>query len=80
MFYVYLLKSINNPDKIYIGYTKDLAQRLSDHNSGQSPHTSKYIPWTLEQYSSFKEHSKALAFEKYLKTASGRAFAKKHFW
>ena len=78
MFYVYLLKSLNY-NQTYIGFTKNLKERFADHNQGKSVHTSKYKTWQLEAYFAFREESKAVAFEKYLKSGSGRVFAKKHF-
>ena len=80
MHYVYLLRSIPDPYQTYIGYTEDLKTRLSAHNHGQSPHTSKFKPWEIITYIAFKDKSKALAFEKYLKSHSGKAFANKRLW
>jgi predicted GIY-YIG superfamily endonuclease len=77
MRYVYLLESINFPDEIYIGLTGDLRKRLSAHNSGQSSHTKKFRPWRLVAYLAFSDEAKAIAFERYLKSGSGRAFIKK---
>jgi len=79
MYHVYLLRSINHPDAIYTGYTTDIKQRLVDHNSGKSIYASTCRPWQLEICVTFRDKEKALAFEKYLKSSSGRAFAKKHF-
>ena len=79
MFYVYILKSQIYPNKIYIGQTKDVVQRLCVHNTGGSPHTSKYKPWSLVTSIFFKEQKKAILFEKYLKSGSGRALVKKRF-
>jgi len=75
--YVYLLRSESNPDQVYTGVTSDLKQRLKDHNAGKAKHTSKFRPWVIESYFAFADREKALAFEKYLKTASGIAFANK---
>lgn len=80
MYFVYMLRSIPYPDKTYIGYTTDLNTRLTSHNHGKSKHTSKYKPWKLVTYSAFSEQSKALSFEKYLKSHSGKAFARKRLW
>lgn len=80
MFYVYLLKSLNFPETFYVGYTTNLDERLKTHNSGGSPHTAKYQPWELVMYLTFFDETKAKAFEAYLKSQSGRAFAKKRFW
>ena len=80
MHYVYLLRSIPAPDQTYIGYTSDLKTRLKSHNQGKSKHTAKYNPWELITYVAFSEKSKALSFEKYLKSHSGKAFANKRLW
>lgn len=79
-YYVYILKSINFPDKIYIGYTLDVSSRLQKHNEGGSVYTKDYRPWEMAWYCTFPDKSKALAFEKYLKSHSGRAFAQKRLW
>ena len=77
--YVYMLQSIEHPERYYVGMTKDLSERLRAHNAGKVPHTSKFAPWRIETAIAFQDREKALAFERYLKTHSGRAFAKKHF-
>ncbi len=78
MKYVYLLQSVPHPEEHYVGLTSDLSKRLAAHNAGQSPHTSKYRPWQIVSYHAFADPAKAAAFEKYLKTGSGRAFKSKH--
>ena len=75
--YVYVLQSISHPDQFYTGLYSDIEARLSAHNAGQSPHTSKYRPWTLLSSHYFERAEAAAAFEKYLKSGSGRAFAAK---
>ncbi|MEJ0023914.1 MAG: GIY-YIG nuclease family protein [Alphaproteobacteria bacterium] len=80
MFYVYLLESVSSPGQRYVGFTADLENRLKSHNEGASTHTSKYRPWRLIAYFAFEEEKKARAFEFYLKSGSGRAFANKRFW
>ena len=80
MFYIYMIRSIPNPEQTYVGFTEDLKARLKAHNNGQSPHTSKFKPWDLITYLTFKDKPKALAFEKYLKSHSGKAFANKRLW
>ena len=77
MWYVYILRSLSSPDQEYIGATEDITSRLASHNAGKSTHTSKYIPWELLWSCHFSDKYKALEFEKYLKSHSGRAFAKK---
>jgi putative endonuclease len=77
MKYVYILHSVAFPDRYYTGITEDLRTRLVKHNAGEVPHTSKYKPWQLKTYVAFSDEKRAFAFEKYLKSPSGRAFAKK---
>jgi len=77
MKYVYILQSESAPDRFYVGVTDDLRTRLLRHNAGQVSHTSKYLPWRLNTYLAFSDEKRAVAFERYLKWASGRAFAKK---
>ncbi|MDH5722250.1 MAG: GIY-YIG nuclease family protein [Alphaproteobacteria bacterium] len=79
MFYVYILQSINTPEHFYTGLTVDLEKRVDKHNSGKSIHTNKFKPWKIRTYMVFDEKERAEKFEKYLKTSSGRAFAKKRF-
>lgn len=80
MFYVYLIRSVVFLDQTYVGITQDLKKRLATHNAGGSVHTAKYKPWELVVYMGFKNEATARAFEKYLKSGSGRAFAKKRLW
>jgi putative endonuclease len=77
--YVCRLRSQTHPDQVYTGCTTDLEQRLKDHNRGHVPHTSKFAPWNLEVAISFRDKAKARAFEAYLKSGSGREFARRHF-
>ena len=77
MWYVYILKSLNSPEQTYVGATSDLKKRLHSHNAGESTHTSKYIPWEIVWYCAFDDKLKALTFEKYLKSHSGKAFTHK---
>jgi putative endonuclease len=77
--YVYTLTSQADPSHHYTGLTDDLDKRLKAHNSGKVPHSAKHRPWKIETAIAFRSHKKAVAFEKYLKTHSGRAFASRHF-
>jgi len=77
MFYVYIIRSEPRPDQTYIGFTEDVRQRLAIHNRNGSRHTAKFSPRRLEFYCAFKQKRKALAFERYLKSHSGKAFANK---
>jgi len=79
MYYVYILQSINDSSKPYIGSTSDLKKRLESHNSGANKHTSKLKPWKVAWYCLFLPEQKAILFEKYLKSASGIAFRRKDY-
>jgi len=58
--------------------TSNVEARLASHNTGQSTHTAKYRPWKITTYHAFSGEGKAAAFEKYLKSGSGRAFRSNH--
>ncbi len=77
MWYVYIIRSIEFPEQEYTGASEDLKKRIADHNAEKSTHTAKYAPWELLWYCAFPDKFTALEFEKYLKSHSGRAFAKK---
>jgi putative endonuclease len=80
VYYVYLIESMGTPGERYIGITADLRRRLEEHNAGRSSHTSKFKPWRLVTYIAFCDRTKAEAFERYLKSGSGHAFAYKRLW
>lgn len=80
MYYVYLIRSLSQPNQTYVGHTVNLKQRLETHNSGGSIHTKLNRPWELVMFLGFKDRLKAAAFEKYLKSGSEGAFAKKRLW
>ncbi len=77
MKYVYILESLGHPDRHYVGLTGDLQERFKQHNSDKGHHTSKYAPWRIKTYLAFTDEARAIAFEKYLKSGSGRAFTLK---
>jgi putative endonuclease len=77
--FVYILKSINVPAQYYVGVTSDPKTRLEAHNAGLSPHTAAHRPWRTLVVIEFDEEEPALKFERYLKSGSGREFARRHF-
>jgi putative endonuclease len=78
MYCAYILRSENFPDQTYIGSTGDLRKRLAEHNAGKSIHANKFKPWNMMAYVALPEKLLAEEFEKYPKSGSGRAFAKRH--
>jgi putative endonuclease len=76
---VYILRSEPNPARWYTGVTSDVCRRLGEHNQGLNRHTASGRPWRLIAWITFDSSHSAKAFELYLKTGSGRAFAWRHF-
>ena len=77
-YYVYILIDTETEMHHYVGFTQDLSERLAKHNAGEVPHTSKFKPWRIQTAVAFDSKEKAVAFEDYLKSGSGREFAKRH--
>ena len=78
-FYVYILVCEANSSIHYTGITRDLKERIAMHNRGKCRNTSAHRPWRIETAIAFSSEAKARAFEKYLKSGSGREFARRHF-
>ena len=76
---VYILRSDCNPERHYTGVTTDIVQRLRLHNAGLNTDTARDRPWSVVVSIEFNTEQSALEFERYLKSGSGRAFAKRHF-
>jgi putative endonuclease len=66
------------PARYYTGVTRDVIARLAAHNAGQCTHTAGGRPWEIDVVVDFTDEARALAFERYLKSGSGVAFAKRH--
>jgi len=76
--FVYVLRNADDSPRYYTGLTSDVATRLMEHNAGSCIHTAKYRPWSIDVVIEFGEERRALAFERYLKSGSGVAFAQRH--
>jgi putative endonuclease len=76
---VYVLRNSDSTPRYYVGLTSDAQARLNDHNAGRCPHTARYRPWQLHVVIEFPDQDRATRFERYLKSGSGREFAKRHF-
>jgi len=77
--FVYVLKNADRNPHFYVGVTSDVKARLADHNAGRCPHTASRRTWQLHVVIEFSDQAAAIRFERYLKSGSGRAFAKRHF-
>ncbi len=76
MYFVYFLKSLNSSFR-YVGYTSDLKKRFIEHNNGMNKSTKPFKPYEIDAYIAVKSESIAKDLEKYFKTGSGIAFARK---
>ena len=77
--FVYVLKNADRNTDFYVGLSSDVNARLADHNAGRCPHTASRRTWQLHVVIEFSDEERAVRFERYLKSGSGRAFAKRHF-
>jgi putative endonuclease len=76
MFYTYVLKSLKDGE-LYIGFSKDLKNRLNEHNKGLVSITKNRRPFKLVYYEACLSYTKAVEREKSLKTGFGRAYLKR---
>jgi putative endonuclease len=76
MFYVYILKSLRD-GKHYIGHTKNLQQRIEEHNREKSPSVKSRSPFVLVYQEDFSSQIQAIQREKQIKAyKGGNAFKK----
>jgi putative endonuclease len=75
---VYILKCSDGT--YYVGFTSNLTDRMVRHNRGEVHYTSTRLPFEIVHQSVFYNKYKAYEFENYLKSGSGRAFAKKRLY
>ena len=73
--FVYVLRNRSTPMRYYTGVTANVTARLADHNAGRCPHTADGRPWNIDLVVEFTDETRAMKFERYLKSGSGVAFA-----
>ena len=76
--FVYVLRNDESPPRYYTGITSDVKRRHTEHNQGSCIHTTKHRPWSVDVVIEFTDERRAVAFERYLKSGSGVAFAHRH--
>lgn len=76
--FVYILRSRSDPDRYYTGVTSNVGARVTAHNAGECTHTARHRPWDVDVVLAFRDESRALDFERYLKSGRGVAFAKRY--
>ena len=77
--FVYIFRSESDPERHYVGITEDVDRRLEWHHEGPCGHTLRHRPWRVVVSLEFPDEPAAVQFERYLKSGSGRAFARRHF-
>lgn len=75
---VYIIRSDADQARHYVGITSNVRNRLEWHNHGPCGHTISHRPWSLVVSIEFASERDAVRFEAYLKSGSGRAFARRH--
>jgi len=70
--FLYILKSISRPEKVYIGSTNDIERRLEDHNRGNTRSTKYYVPWKIVYSEEYATKSEARKRERQLKNWKNR--------
>jgi putative endonuclease len=75
-YFVYVLKS-KSTGKSYIGHSKDLNNRVTEHNNGKNQATRRKGPWMLMYQEEFLTRTDAMRREKHFKTQIGRIELKK---
>jgi len=66
-YYVYMLKSQGIKPVTYVGYTKNIKERINLHNSGKGAKFTRGRQWKLIYKEIFKSKSKAISRESYIK-------------
>ena len=66
-YYVYMLKLISKKSITYVGYTKNLKNRISLHNSGKGAKFTRGRKWKLIYKEKFLSKNKAILREYYIK-------------
>jgi predicted GIY-YIG superfamily endonuclease len=75
--FVYVLRNAEKPPRYYTGLSGDVKMRLESHNAGNNRYTARYRPWTIDVVIEFPDEHRAIVFERYLKSGSGVAFARR---
>ena len=67
-YYVYVLKNTNKSKLItYVGYTKNLKERLKLHNEGKGAKFTRGRNWKIMYYEKYPTKKEAISREYYIK-------------
>ena len=75
MYYTYVIHS-EKDGRFYTGFTRDLRNRLEEHNMGRVASTKNRGPFVLIYYEACLNEQDATAREKYLKSGMGKRYLK----
>ena len=75
IWFVYALYSTSH-NRIYIGMSKRVEERLSEHNHGKVRSTKSFVPWLKVYEKKIGSRKEAREYEKHLKTTVGRRMIK----
>lgn len=76
-YFAYILKS-DYDGSYYYGSTRNIEERLKDHNKGKSTYTKGRRPWKIHYTEEFQTKSEAMKMEKFFKSIDGYNFLKKN--
>jgi putative endonuclease len=71
MYTVYAIQS-EVDQRIYVGFSSNLENRITEHNAGKTKSTKGYRPWKLIYQESQPDRQSARKREKYLKSGVGK--------
>ena len=69
-----IMSSFDN--RIYVGFTADLENRIKEHNQGKTKSTKGFRPWSLLYTEKVITRDDARKREKYFKSGCGKEFLK----
>ena len=77
MITVYVIESLFD-ETWYTGIAIDAIKRLKEHNSGKNRFTNGHMPWKIIYTEQQPDWTSARIREKYLKSAAGKIWLRKH--
>ena len=66
-YYVYMLKSVSRKPATYVGYTKNLTNRIKLHNAGKGARFTRGRQWRLIYKEKLTTKNQAISREYYIK-------------
>jgi predicted GIY-YIG superfamily endonuclease len=76
MYYLYVLQSLRESRKLYVGMTNEFRRRLREHLSGNVHTTKRMLPIKLIFFEGFVAKKDASRRERYFKTSKGKSSLK----